>query len=60
MLENEIWHGPIMDQHLHLDRSNRFLEAVSDFTRSGGTAMMLVHKPRFAEKLPVDLDVYIS
>ena len=60
MLENQIWSGPIMDQHLHLERGNRFLEAVSDFTRSGGTAMMLVHKPKFTGKLPVDLDGYRS
>jgi len=49
-----------MDQHLHLDRGNRFLEAISDFTRVGGTAVMLVHKPRFTNSLPVDLDGYRS
>tara|TARA_B100000959_G_scaffold285258_1_gene359442 strand:- start:345 stop:1253 length:909 start_codon:yes stop_codon:yes gene_type:complete len=58
MLQNGIWQGPIMDQHLHLDRTNSFLEAISDFTRMGGTGVMLVHKPRFSGSLPVDLDGY--
>ena len=43
MLVDGLWTGAIMDQHLHLDRSNKFLDAISEFTRSGGTGIMLVH-----------------
>ena len=43
-----------MDQHMHLDRNNRFLDAVSEFAKSGGTGIMLVHKPGFAGSLPTD------
>tara|TARA_B110000881_G_C18578137_1_gene519947 strand:+ start:1059 stop:1937 length:879 start_codon:yes stop_codon:yes gene_type:complete len=57
MLEDGKWSGPIIDQHIHLDRNNRFLEAIGDFTISGGTAINLVHKPDFA-KLPVTLEQY--
>ena len=49
------WTGPITDGHLHLDRSGRFLDAVRDFHRSGGTRIILVHKPNF-ECLPTDID----
>lgn len=49
------WTGPITDGHMHLDRSGRFLDAVSDFHRSGGTRIILVHKPNF-ECLPVNID----
>ena len=58
MLENGIWTGPIMDQHIHLDRSNRFLSAIEEFSQAGGTAIMLVHKPGFSGQLPLDLDGY--
>jgi|TARA_B100001250_G_scaffold28788_1_gene23604 TatD-related deoxyribonuclease len=58
MLENGIWTGPIMDQHIHLDRGNRFLSAIEEFSQSGGTGIMLVHKPRFSGHLPSDLDGY--
>ncbi len=58
MLEDGIWTGPIMDQHIHLDRSNRFLDAIGEFSLSGGTAIMLVHKPGFSGNLPLDLDGY--
>ena len=40
MLEDGKWIGPILDQHMHLDRSNRFLDAVSEFVRAGGTGIM--------------------
>jgi len=43
---------------MHLDRSNRFLDAVSEFTLAGGTGIMLVHKPNFFSDLPTDLDGY--
>lgn len=59
MLVDGRWTGPILDQHLHLDRSNRFLDAIAEFTRVGGTGIMLVHKPAFsAAALPTDLDGY--
>ena len=44
------WQGPVVDQHIHLDRSNRYLAAVEEFVRVGGTGMMLVHKPSFGGK----------
>ena len=43
------WKGPILDQHMHLDRNNRYLSAVSEFVNSGGTAINLVHKPNFSD-----------
>ena len=58
MLEKGKWVGPIIDQHMHLDRTNLFLDAVADFSSSGGTAIMLVHKPSFSRSLPVDLEGY--
>ena len=58
MLEGGVWKGPIIDQHMHLDRENRFLEAISDFVQSGGTGIMLVHKPGFSGTLPTDIDGY--
>ena len=58
MLLDGRWTGPILDQHMHLDRSNRFLDAVSEFTLAGGTGIMLVHKPSFSSGLPTDLDGY--
>ena len=58
MLEQGKWVGPIIDQHMHLDRENRFLEAVADFSSSGGTGIMLVHKPAFSKSLPIDVEGY--
>ena len=55
MLNKGKWNGPIFDQHMHLDRSHRFLDAVSDFSKSGGTGLMLVHKPAFSQSLPSDI-----
>ena len=52
------WTGPILDQHIHLDRSNKFLDAVTEFVGAGGTGIMLVHKPGFSSDLPADLDGY--
>ena len=53
------WEGPILDQHMHLDRNNRFLDAVSEFVNSGGTAINLVHKPNFSN-LPLSISDYQS
>ena len=58
MLLDGCWTGPILDQHIHLDRSNRFLDAVAEFVGAGGTGIMLVHKPSFSSALPTDLDGY--
>ncbi len=58
MLLDGRWTGPILDQHIHLDRSNRFLDAVAEFVGAGGTGIMLVHKPSFSSALPTDLDGY--
>lgn len=58
MLSKEKWTGPIFDQHMHLDRSYRFLDAVSDFSKAGGTGIMLVHKPSFSSSLPTTLEGY--
>ena len=58
MLINGRWEGPIVDQHMHLDRNNRFLSAVEEFSRLGGTGIFLVHKPSFSKSLPRDLDGY--
>ena len=58
MLLDGRWTGPILDQHIHLDRSNRFLDAIAEFVGAGGTGIMLVHKPGFSSDLPADLDGY--
>ena len=52
------WNGPIVDQHMHLDRLGRFLTAVEEFSRAGGTGIMLVHKPGFSSSLPTDIAGY--
>lgn len=36
---------PVWDNHFHMDPSGRGVEAVKEFERSGGTHLMLVHKP---------------
>ena len=42
------WKGPILDDHFHLNRNGRFLDAVKDFKRVGGTDLVLVHCPDFS------------
>ena len=42
------WKGPILDDHFHLNRNGRFLDAANDFLRVGGTDLVLVHCPDFA------------
>jgi len=54
---NGQWTGPVVDQHIHLDRSNQYLTAVDEFVKVGGTGLMLVHKPQF-NSLPVDISGY--
>lgn len=36
---------PVWDNHFHLDPAGPWEQAVKDFLRSGGTHVMLVHKP---------------
>ena len=52
------WTGPVVGQHIHLDRSNRYLSAIEEFVRVGGTGIMLVHKPGFSGSLPIDREGY--
>ena len=52
------WVGPVVDQHIHLDRSNLYLSAIEEFVRVGGTGIMLVHKPGFSGALPLDKEGY--
>ena len=49
------WKGPILDNHFHLDKSGRYLDAALDFKRAGGTDLVLVHKPDF-NNLPLNKD----
>jgi len=36
---------PVLDNHIHLDPLGRRVEAIKEFSRSGGTHIVLVHKP---------------
>ena len=58
MSSQEYWTGPIVDQHIHLDRENRYLGAIEDFVISGGSGIMLVHKPDFHSRLPLTTEEY--
>ena len=42
------WKGPILDNHFHLNRNGRFLDAAKDFKNVGGTHLVLVHCPDFS------------
>jgi TatD-related deoxyribonuclease len=48
MQESVKWTGPILDNHFHLNRNGRFLEAARDFKHAGGTDIVLVHCPDFS------------
>lgn len=48
MSEGSDWDGPILDNHFHLNRQGRFLEAAQDFKKAGGTDVVLVHCPDFS------------
>ena len=48
MLDDVKWTGPILDNHFHLNRNGRFLEAARDFKNAGGTDLVLVHCPDFS------------
>lgn len=47
---------PAFDNHFHLDPTGRGVEAVKEFARAGGTAMMLVHKPYGLSRTIADHD----
>lgn len=36
---------PVLDNHIHLDREGKGIEAVREFARSGGTHLLVVNKP---------------
>ncbi|GGL52337.1 TatD family hydrolase [Halocalculus aciditolerans] len=36
---------PVLDDHLHLDRDGKGIEAAREFARSGGTHLLVVNKP---------------
>lgn len=42
------WQGPILDNHFHLNRNGRYLDAAKDFKNAGGTSVVLVHCPDFS------------
>lgn len=48
MQDKAKWTGPILDNHFHLNRNGRFLEAARDFKHAGGTDLVLVHCPDFS------------
>ncbi len=48
MQDNVRWTGPILDNHFHLNRNGRFLDAARDFKHVGGTDIVLVHCPDFS------------
>ena len=58
MSSKRYWTGPIIDQHIHLDRGNRYLGAIEEFVISGGSGIMLVHKPDFYSRLPLTTEEY--
>ena len=59
MSDARTWTGPILDNHFHLNRNGRFLDAARDFKNAGGTDIVLVHCPDFASP-PVDKKGHID
>ena len=51
------WTGPILDDHFHLNRNGRFIDAAKDFSAVGGTHLILVHCPDFSN-LPLTREDY--
>jgi TatD-related deoxyribonuclease len=49
------WNGPILDNHFHLNRNGRYLDAAKDFKNQGGTHLVLVHCPDFSSP-PTHID----
>ena len=60
MKDNQLtWNGPIIDNHFHLNRKGRFLDAAKDFKNTGGTGLVLVHCPDFSNP-PTTKDGHIK
>ena len=53
------WNGPILDNHFHLNRKGRYLDAAKDFKNQGGTHLVLVHCPDFSSP-PTHIDEHRS
>ena len=53
------WNGPILDNHFHLNRNGRYLDAAKDFKNQGGTHLVLVHCPDFSSP-PTHIDEHRS
>tara|TARA_B110000444_G_scaffold160803_1_gene150273 strand:+ start:286 stop:1179 length:894 start_codon:yes stop_codon:yes gene_type:complete len=53
------WNGPILDNHFHLNRKGRYLDAANDFKNQGGTHLVLVHCPDFSSP-PTHIDEHRS
>ena len=53
------WKGPILDNHFHLNRKGRYLDAAKDFKNQGGTHLVLVHCPDFSSP-PTHIDEHRS
>ncbi len=58
-LKKGIWSGPILDNHFHLNPQGRYLDAANDFQRAGGTHLVLIHCPDFANP-PTTYDEHFS
>ena len=58
-LKKGIWSGPILDNHFHLNPQGRYLDAARDFQRAGGTHLVLIHCPDFANP-PTTYDEHFS
>lgn len=56
---NPKWNGPILDNHFHLNRNGRYLDAAKDFKNQGGTHLVLVHCPDFLSP-PTHIDEHRS
>ena len=56
---NPSWNGPILDNHFHLNRNGRYLDAAKDFKNQGGTHLVLIHCPDFASP-PTHIDEHRS
>ena len=56
---NPKWNGPILDNHFHLNRNGRYLDAAKDFKNQGGTHLVLVHCPDFSSP-PTHIDEHRS
>lgn len=52
-------HAPILDDHLHLDPTNRGVEAAEAFADAAGTHLLVVNKPSWMlESVATDEDIF--